>query len=356
MSQMAWTPSAEIIKRSKTIDKILRQNGYSKTASAGILGNLIVETAYTLSPTINENGGGGYGLGQWTPKENVYIQGKMLGLSRAECDTLDGQAKIIAKGDVTGQWMNYTSLVYPGNPRNPLTLADFKKATNLNQATAEFMQHWERPSEIYHHYDRRVEAANAIIKHLDGTGGGGSSEKCYGVPIPNTNIDPSSFMTGQLFGHTRPGWETGDFHNGLDFGSIDHPGSEMIAVIDGVVTHVGNMSGLRAYVVINDGEYNIVYQEFSYNTGNIKVRVGDRVKKGQLLAIRDADHLHLGFTKVDFMTALGSSFTDDGTWEDPLNFLGKCVDGGGLDPEEPGGTSDDYITLLLVDALNGWKY
>ncbi len=40
--------------------------------------------------------------------------------------------------------------------------------------------------------------------------------------------------------------EPHDFHDGLDFGSVDHPGSEIHAVHGGKVVYVGNpgISGL----------------------------------------------------------------------------------------------------------------
>lgn len=347
---MALTPQQ--IAYGQTIAKILAKHGYNKNSQLGVLGNLHHESA-GMNPNINENGGGGYGLGQWTPKSNLYVQAAICEISNAKAETVEGQAEIIAQGDKTGQWLNNTIVSAPGYT-NPQSLADFKKSSNIESATINFMCHWERPGIL--HTDRRIAYAKEYEPYIDGSSsGGGGVERCYGEPIKGTNLDPSSFMSGQLFG-THPGnGRPNNFHDGLDFGSIDHAGNEMIACCDGTVTHVGTMGALRAYFVINDGTYNVVYQEFSYNQGNIKVKVGDKVKNGQVCAIRDADHLHLGFTKKDFMQALGSSFSDDGTWEDPLNFLGKCFgDGGGGGGEEPD-NKDSLIPLLLSDALNGWK-
>lgn len=347
------TLTNEQIARGQTIAKILGKHGYNKNSQVGVVANLHWESA-GLNPNANEYGGGGYGLGQWTPKSNLYRQAQICGLSNAQAETLEGQAEIIAQGDKTGQWMDNTTVSSAGYT-NPQTLSAFKKSTNIDVATINFMCHWERPGKL--HIEERLDLAQAYSKHIDGSGGGGV-KRCYGTPIKNTNLDPSSFMSGQLFGTHAGNGRPNNFHDGLDFGSIDHPGNEMIACCDGTVTHVGTMGALRAYFVINDGTYNIVYQEFSYSQSNIKVKVGDRVKNGQVCAIRDADHLHLGFTKKDFMTALGSSFVDDGTWEDPLKFLGQCFgdgDNGGDNGDNNKG-KNDLIYLWLSDSLNGWKF
>lgn len=143
--------------------------------------------------------------------------------------------------------------------------------------------------------------------------------------FPGSSLDKSSFSGGQLFG-TNPGGEfrPNGFHDGLDFGSVDHPGSEFHAVHGGKVVYVGNpgISGLGACViVINYDGLNMVYQEFANSTGNSRVKVGDQVKVGQVIGIRDTAHLHLGFTRMDWRQAQGHAFTDDGTWIDPLPFL-----------------------------------
>lgn len=122
-------------------------------------------------------------------------------------------------------------------------------------------------------------------------------------PFPGSSLDKNSFSGGQLFG-TNPGGEfrPNGFHDGLDFGSVDHPGSEIHAMHGGKVVYVGNpgISGLGACViVINYDGLNMVYQEFANSTGNSRVKVGDQVKVGQVIAIRDTEHLHLGFTRMD---------------------------------------------------------
>ncbi|TNX40862.1 glucosaminidase domain-containing protein, partial [Enterococcus faecium] len=164
------------------------------------------------------------------------------------------------------------------------------------------------------------------IKHWgEGGNDNGTITGEWTNPFPGSSLDKSSFSGGQLFG-TNPGGEfrPNGFHDGLDFGSVDHPGSEIHAVHGGKVVYVGNpgISGLGACViVINYDGLNMVYQEFANSTGNSRVKVGDQVKVGQVIGIRDTAHLHLGFTRMDWRQAQGHAFTDDGTWIDPLPFL-----------------------------------
>lgn len=134
------------------------------------------------------------------------------------------------------------------------------------------------------------------IKHWgEGGNNNGTITGEWTNPFPGSSLDKSSFSGGQLFG-TNPGGEfrPNGFHDGLDFGSVDHPGSEIHAVHGGKVVYVGNpgISGLGACViVINYDGLNMVYQEFANSTGNSRVKVGDQVKVGQVIGIRDTAHL-----------------------------------------------------------------
>jgi murein DD-endopeptidase MepM/ murein hydrolase activator NlpD len=174
--------------------------------------------------------------------------------------------------------------------------------------------------------NKLMEYDEFAIKHWrEGGGTGGTITGSWGNPFPGSSLDKNSFSGGQLFGK-NPGGEfrPNGFHDGLDFGSVDHPGSEIHAVHGGKVVYVGNpgISGLGACVIVlNYDGLNMVYQEFANSTGNSRVKVGDQVKVGQVIGIRDTAHLHLGFTRMDWRQAQGHAFIDDGTWIDPLPFL-----------------------------------
>ncbi|MBD5069138.1 MAG: peptidoglycan DD-metalloendopeptidase family protein [Lactobacillus sp.] len=143
----------------------------------------------------------------------------------------------------------------------------------------------------------------------------------WGWPFPA--VGKGYFSSGQLFGTHRGGeFRPNGFHNGLDFGSYDHPGTQVHAVHEGIVTQIGYLAGLEHYIVVSSAEYTFVYQEAFSSPSKISVSVGQKVETGTVLGIRDTEHLHLGITREKNITkALASSFIDDGTWIDPLTLI-----------------------------------
>ena len=423
-----------IVKKAQRLYNLARKIGNTKEASLGICANVMAESGFNEGAS--EVGGAGYGLGQWTPRQNLYNQGATLGYSQSECETFDVQCDILLRGDETGQWSNVAYTGYDSLVISPLSLVEFNKIKDIYSATINYMAHWERPSYdpdtnhkelrkayaeefqqklkdsgtdpdpdpdpepdpepepeidvtevkkfieemiknikkrlskniflsggVKNQYHNKTIILNNVLsngfsvrvssdfsdflkkqndelnKLLDGLTitnpepdpdpdpdpDPNPDEFCYGVPFKDTNISRDSFALGQQFGPNTGDFRPNGFHSGLDFGSIDHPGTNVLCVSDGKVTHTGFMDGIYYYVVVKDKRgYNVIYQEFSYNNNTIKVNIGNNVKKGQTLATRDSDHLHLGFTKVAFPDCLASSYLDNGTFEDPLKFLGKC--------------------------------
>ncbi|MFV0560609.1 MAG: phage tail tip lysozyme [Enterococcus sp.] len=149
--------------------KIFKDYEYSDASAAGIIGNLYAESS--LDPNRNEVSGIGYGLGQWTPKSNLYLQAEICGISDSDANTTSGQAMIIAQGDRTGQWLNFGNTAYHSTVIQTLTLESFKILTNTTVATANFCAHWERPNVDFAHMDVRINASSAIYNLLKGTNG-----------------------------------------------------------------------------------------------------------------------------------------------------------------------------------------
>ncbi len=163
------------------------------------------------------------------------------------------------------------------------------------------------------------QAKPIVQETTDETSGSSSPGGSWGWPFPD--VGEGNFMQIQRFGYDG-GFRPNSFHDGLDFGSVDHPGSEVHAVHGGKVIIKSYMGGLGNYVVIHsDDGYNIVYQEAFSSMSDIKVNVGDVIKTGDIIGYRNTDHLHIGITKVDFNTAVGKSFTNDGTWLNPREII-----------------------------------
>ncbi|MGM0216339.1 phage tail tip lysozyme [Enterococcus sp. AZ109] len=147
----------------KVVWGVLKQSGYSDHSAAGVIGNLYAESS--LDPNKHEvGGGGGYGLGQWTPRSNLYTQATICGISAGEAETAQGQAKIIAQGDKTGQWLVTGNTAYHPTVQKNQTLAAFKQATDVISAAANFCAHWERPKLEYAHMDVRIRGAQSILQ------------------------------------------------------------------------------------------------------------------------------------------------------------------------------------------------
>ena len=143
----------------------------------------------------------------------------------------------------------------------------------------------------------------------------------WGWPFPN--VGEGHFGGAQLFG-VNPGgqFRRNGFHDGLDFGSIDHPGSEVHAIHGGKVTQIGYTAGLDWYVLVDTGEYLTVYQEAFSNKNNIQVQVGQQINTGDVIGRRDTAHVHIGVTRQhNFNIALANSFNNNGTWLNPLDLI-----------------------------------
>ncbi|MEF2721395.1 MAG: phage tail protein [Limosilactobacillus fermentum] len=149
----------------------------------------------------------------------------------------------------------------------------------------------------------------------------------WGWPFPS--VGEGTFMQSQKFGYDG-GYRQNSFHDGLDFGSIDHPGSEVHAVHGGKVTaKAWGSGGINWYVVItDDGGLNVEYQEAFGSESNITVNVGDTVKTGQVIGYRTTDHLHIGITKMSIPAAFSHAFSNDGTWLDPQEIIKNGISSG----------------------------
>ncbi|MDO4902898.1 MAG: M23 family metallopeptidase [Limosilactobacillus sp.] len=149
----------------------------------------------------------------------------------------------------------------------------------------------------------------------------------WGWPFPQDG--EGTFTGAQLFG-VNPGgqFRVNGYHDGVDFGSYSHPGTQVHAVHSGTIVGVGYMAGLDWYVLQDTGDYLVVYQEAFSNRGQINVSVGQQVQVGDVIGNRDTSHLHLGITRQkNFNVALGSAFTNNGVWLNPLDIIRNGLNG-----------------------------
>ena len=183
------------------------------------------------------------------------------------------------------------------------------------------------PDSLNHHtvriIDRLTDDVYGNGNYVDVTSGLVSinDEDYWAWPFPADG--QGRFMGSQLFGVNAGGeFRLNGFHDGLDFGSVDHPGSQVHAIHSGKIVGVGYGSGIDWYVLEDTGEYLIVYQEAFSSRSKINVSVGQQIKVGDVIGTRDTSHVHIGITREhNYSKALRSSFINNGTWLNPLTII-----------------------------------
>jgi len=150
----------------------------------------------------------------------------------------------------------------------------------------------------------------------------------WGWPFPSAG--KGSFLDGQLFGNhpSAASYRGGHaFHDGLDFGTRDHKGTYVHAIHGGTVIRVGNYGGIGWAIIIRSSDgYQIVYQEAFATRASISVKVGDTVKTGQKIGVRDSslEHLHIGVVKKPYtwwQGYNGGHSYEKWHWLDPLKLI-----------------------------------
>ena len=124
--------------------------GYTDEATAGIMGNIEVESAHTFNPGQWEFGyhmapSSGFGLFQFTPSTKYTQWAKQKGINIQDA-TQNGNGQL--------KWVNE----HPGQWTGPYKWQDFKKLTSVDKSAKDWMLHWERPA------DQSVNAQNYRAK------------------------------------------------------------------------------------------------------------------------------------------------------------------------------------------------
>lgn len=358
--------------------------GYSHASAIGVCANVMAESSFNEGAS--EVGGAGFGLGQWTPQSNLTAQAQMLGYTYAESLTFDVQCDILLRGDETGQWSNVAYTGYDSLVVSPQTLSQFKKESDMISATMNYMAHWERPSydPSINHKERRKDYAREFDSKLDGSGGGGGGDGTQLAVLP---------CWGTVYITQAEG---GDFSH-LGSLSVDfaYPQTKvpLYAPFDMTCKYVDLQNAFTVWqsdrpVKCADGSVSYV----TFNTGHSddtgSNSVGDKKKKGQVYAHTGTsgnvtgDHTHIECSKGEYTAPWATNSAGRGSLPNPdhmynvfsscnnvtkeqINIINQtstnmpfvCIlnwdDGGSTPPEPPTGKSN-LITLLMVNALNGW--
>lgn len=372
----------DIIAKAQKLYDFARALGYSHASAIGVCANVMAESNFNEGAS--EVGGAGFGLGQWTPKENLFAQGATLGYSQSQCLTFDVQCDILLRGDETGQWSNVAYTGYDPLVVSPQTLSQYKAETDMISATMNYMAHWERPSEDpnTNHKERRKDYAREFDAKINGGGGGGGD----GTQLAVLPCWGTVYITQA---------EGGDFsHEGSLSVDFAYPQTKvpLYAPFDMTCKYVDLQNAFTVWqsdrqVKCADGSVSWV----TFNTGHSddtgSNTVGDKKKKGEVYAHTGTsgnvtgDHTHIECSKAEFTVPWATNPAGNGSLPNPAhmydvfsscnnitkeeiniinqtstNMPWRCIldwDDGGDKPEPPSGESD-LIPLLLTNALNGW--
>lgn len=354
--------------------------GLTKEAICGVLGNMWRESH--VNPNMSEEGGGttpagaGAGLVQWTPATELtkhmtssdtwndgYFQMRVLIQELSPNNINNG-------GSSYGQWYDVGSFTY----------AKFVTTTDVDYATECFMRCYERPGVT--ELAERIEYARKFYQDITGEVPSGDGTQLAVLPCWGT-----VYITQA---------EGGDFsHQGslsVDF-AYPQPKVPLYAPFDMTCKYVDLQNAFTVWqsdrpVKCADGSVSYV----TFNTGHSddtgSNSIGDKKKKGQVYAHTGTsgnvtgDHTHIECSKGEFTVPWATNPAGNGSLPNPehmynvfsscnnitkeeINIINQtstnmpwvCIlnwdDGGSTPPEPPEGKSN-LITLLMVNALNGW--
>ena len=143
-----------------------------------------------------------------------------------------------------------------------------------------------------------------------------------------------------------------EYHWAIDIGSGGNIDPPIYATQSGVVTHSGTYSNGGVYIIIRHtgDQYYSRYLHLAQNSA--EVSVGQTVSKGQKIATMGNTGIS-GGVHLDFAISINGTFGTEQDTIDPEIYLDMEFSGGETPPSS---VTDDLITLLLVDALAGWKW
>ncbi len=185
-------------------------------------------------------------------------------------------------------------------------------------------------------------------KMLTPSTGGASGSGCYYWPLKNG----SGTITSKFGNRKAPTQGASTNHKGLDIGVPE--GTEIVATIPGTVTRAGTVDGFGYAVYIDHGN-DMVSKYGHIRADGIKVKVGDKISQGQVIALS-------GNTGISTGPHLHFQLEMSGNPVDPLDYVSqdnpaptscRTVSGNSL--------SNGFVKLALAqindpEGVNGKKY
>src|SRR5699024_8600616 len=316
----------------------------------------------------------GYGLVQWTPRSKYWDWAVSRGLYARDGDSQLERIDYEVEQNI--QWIS--------TPNYPETYAQFRSSTkSMDYLVPCFTWNYERPNAESGQQSMpdRIAFAKRCLNELDFSGSGGGSAD--GTQLAVLPIDYVHVTQGEYgpFSHFKGSGQ--ELAIDFIFPSNRYPAKapfdiEVMDRRDNYATVV--WKNTRPVMGANGVKYDqlhiIVIHDWNFKDYNI----GDTRKKGEVFyhsgsetgggGVSTGDHLHLEVMKGHtyqfpppssnqlhiyevFDTKHVTTWVDKGgyTWLESDFVDGD--DGGSIDPDTPS-KKDDWIDLLVVNAVNGW--
>ena len=282
----------QALNNANIVFHFFKDKGYTKEAICGLLGNMWRESH--VNPNLNEVGGTGYGLTQWTPKSKLLTRLALLALA----DNGDNQLKVLERelsDGANNSGSNFSQWYDVGE----WTLAKFKTCKDINYTTECFMRAYERPGEL--HLEERIEYANKFYRDITGEVSGDGVQLAV---LPCRGTVTITQAEGGDFSHD--GTLSVDFAYPQTKVSLYSPFDMTCMGVD--VENAFTVWQSDSEVKCADGSVSFVTFNTGHSDDTATNQVGLKRKKGEIYAYTGVsgnvtgDHTHIEGSKSKFTT------------------------------------------------------
>ena len=373
-----WLSESESLQNAQLVANHLIPQGWTKESVSALCGNMRHESS--INPDMYEfnyawGDDRGYGLVQWTPRSKYWDWAESRNLPPRNGDSQ--LARIDYEVEQNIQWIS--------TPNYPETYAQFRSSTkSMDYLVPCFTWNYERPNAESGQQSMpdRIAFAKRCLNELDfsgsGDGGGTDGRQLAVLPIDYVHVTQGEYGP---FSHFRGSGQ--ELAIDFIFPTNRYPAKAPfdIEVMDrrdnyATVVWKNTKPVMGANGVKYDQLHIIVIHDWNFKDYNI----GDTRKKGEVFyhsgsetgggGVSTGDHLHLEVMKGHkyqfpppssnqlhiyevFDTKHVKTWADKGgyTWSESDFVDGD--DGDTTNPDTPD-KKDDWIDLLVVNAVNGW--
>ena len=372
-----WLSESESLQNAQLVANHLIPQGWTKESVSALCGNMRHESS--INPDMYEfnyawGDDKGYGLVQWTPRSKYWDWAESRNLPPRNGDSQ--LARIDYEVEQNIQWIS--------TPNYPETYAQFRASTkSMDYLVPCFTWNYERPNAESGQQSMpdRIAFAKRCLNELDFSGSGGSNSD--GRQLAVLPIDYVHVTQGEYgpFSHFRGSGQ--ELAIDFIFPTNRYPAKapfdiEVMDRRDNYATVV--WKNTRPVMGANGVKYDQLHIIVIHDWNFKDYKIGDTRKKGEVFyhsgsetgggGVSTGDHLHLEVMKGHkyqfpppssnqlhiyevFDTKHVKTWVDKGgyTWLESDFVDGE--DGDTTNPDTPD-KKDDWIDLLVVNAVNGW--